>query len=91
MSPTSEYRLARSAWGRGYAREAVATLLDHGFASVGLERVIAQTRVDNARSRRLLEAAGLRYVRTFRSLADESHGPRDVEYEITRADWITVL
>ena len=76
---------------RGYAQEAVATLLDHGFASVGLERVIAQTRVDNARSRRLLEAAGLRYVRTFRSLADEGYGPRDVEYEIAKGDWITFL
>ena len=62
-----------------------------GFASVGLERVIAQTRVDNARSRRLLEAAGLRYVRTFRSLADEGYGPRDVEYEIAKGDWITFL
>lgn len=83
------YRLTPSAWGRGYAREAVAMLLDHGFTSVGLERVVAQTRVDNARSRRLLEAAGLRYVRTFRSLADESHRPRDVEYQIARADWIS--
>jgi RimJ/RimL family protein N-acetyltransferase len=82
------YRLARSAWGRGYGREAVATLLDHGFTAVGLDRVIAQTRIDNARSRRLLEAAGLHYVRTFRSLDDDSDGPPDVEYEIVAGDWI---
>ena len=30
-------------WMFPYAREAVAMLLDQGFSSVGLERVIAQT------------------------------------------------
>ncbi|KNX39369.1 GNAT family N-acetyltransferase [Luteipulveratus halotolerans] len=77
------YRLARSAWGHGYAREAVTALLAHALETVGQTRVIAQTRSDNDRSRRLLEDVGLRYVRTFRSLDDPTDGPPDVEYEIT--------
>jgi RimJ/RimL family protein N-acetyltransferase len=81
------YRLARPAWGHGYGREAAIRLLEHGFATVGLERVIAQTRSDNVRSRRLLEIAGMRYVRTFRSLDDQSDGPLDVEYELRNSEW----
>jgi RimJ/RimL family protein N-acetyltransferase len=81
------YRLARAAWGHGYGREAAGRLLEHAFATVGLDRVIAQTRSDNVGSRRLLEAVGMRYVRTFRSLDDHGDGPPDVEYELTRGTW----
>jgi RimJ/RimL family protein N-acetyltransferase len=80
------YRLARPAWGQGYGREAAVRLLEHAFMTVGLDRVIAQTRSDNVRSRRLLEAVGMRYVRTFRSLDDHSDGPLDVEYEMDRSN-----
>jgi RimJ/RimL family protein N-acetyltransferase len=80
------YRLARPAWGQGYGREAAVRLLEHAFATVGLDRVIAQTRSDNLRSRRLLEAVGMRFVRTFRSLDDHSDGPLDVEYEMGRSN-----
>jgi RimJ/RimL family protein N-acetyltransferase len=80
------YRLARSAWGQGYGREAVVRLLQHAFLTVGLDRVIAQTRSDNVRSRRLVESVGMKYVRTFRSLDDHSDGPLDVEYEMHRSN-----
>lgn len=81
------YRLARSAWGHGYASEAVPALLTHAFETVSMTRVIAQTRSDNERSRRLLERVGLQYVRTFRSLDDHTDGPPDVEYDLTRDRW----
>jgi RimJ/RimL family protein N-acetyltransferase len=80
------YRLALPAWGQGYGREGAVRLLEHAFVTVGLDRVIAQTRSDNVRSRRLLEAVGMRYVRTFRSLDDHSDGPLDVEYEMDRSN-----
>jgi RimJ/RimL family protein N-acetyltransferase len=83
------YRLARSAWGNGYGREAAVRLLGHAFTTVGLDRVIAQTRSDNVRSRRLLETIGMEYVRTFRSLDDHSDGPLDVEYDMHRSDQVT--
>jgi len=52
------YALARSAWGQGYAREAVGALLDHGFGAMGLHRVEADVDPRNAASARLLERLG---------------------------------
>ena len=45
------YRLARPFWGRGYATEAGAALLGHGFGTMGLERIVAIRRL-GATSRR---------------------------------------
>jgi RimJ/RimL family protein N-acetyltransferase len=81
------YRLVRQAWGHGYGLEGTHLLLTHAFDTLGLSRVIAQTRSDNQRSRRLLAVVGLRFVRSFRSLDNHSDGPLDVEYEITRSEW----
>jgi RimJ/RimL family protein N-acetyltransferase len=80
------YRLMRRAWGRGYGREATRRLLEHAFDTVGMSRVIAQTAAANAASRRLLEAIGLRYVRTFESL-DDPAGPPVVEYGLSGEHW----
>jgi RimJ/RimL family protein N-acetyltransferase len=49
------WRLARSAWGAGYATEAAHALLDHGFKRLGLPEIIAFTAVSNARSRAVME------------------------------------
>ncbi|HUJ26293.1 MAG TPA: GNAT family N-acetyltransferase [Myxococcales bacterium] len=51
------YRLARAAWGRGYAVEGGRALLQHGFAH-GVRRAIARTLVANVRSQRVLEKLG---------------------------------
>ncbi|HUP85998.1 MAG TPA: GNAT family N-acetyltransferase [Acidimicrobiales bacterium] len=53
------WRLARLAWGRGYATEAASTVLRHAFEEVGLEEVVSFTAVENARSRRVMEKIGL--------------------------------
>lgn len=53
------YRLRRTAWGHGYAREGARALLAHGFETVGLDRVWATTMAVNVGSRRVLEAVGL--------------------------------
>src|ERR1035437_5083379 len=37
------WRLARSAWGHGYATEAAIVALEHGFATVGLPEILAVT------------------------------------------------
>ncbi|MER7267481.1 GNAT family N-acetyltransferase [Micromonospora carbonacea] len=84
------YRLRRAAWGRGLATEGSRALLRHAFATVGLARVWAQTMAVNTPSRRVMEKAGLRYVRTFHLDWDDpiegaEHG--EVEYELLRAEW----
>ncbi len=54
------WRLARSAWGRGYAPEAAREALRHGFEEVGLPEVVSFTAVGNTASLRVMEKIGLR-------------------------------
>ncbi|WP_091654181.1 GNAT family N-acetyltransferase [Micromonospora pallida] len=83
------YRLRRSVWGRGLATEGSRALVHYAFRHLGLRRVWAQTMAVNLRSRRVMEKAGLRYVRTFHLTWDDpipgsKHG--EVEYEILRSE-----
>jgi RimJ/RimL family protein N-acetyltransferase len=55
------WRLARPAWGHGYATEAAAAALRFGFDEVGLDRVVSIRHVDNRRSARVMEKLGLTY------------------------------
>ncbi len=84
------YRLRRAAWGKGYATEGSRALIDKGFAELGVQRVVAFTMVVNAPSRRVLEKAGMRLVRTFHQpwpdrIEGEEEG--DVEYAVLRSEW----
>ncbi len=53
------YALLPQHAGRGYAAEAARASLDHAFTDLGLASVLAITRPDNLRSRRVLEAIGM--------------------------------
>ncbi|CCH21753.1 GNAT family N-acetyltransferase [Micromonospora lupini] len=84
------YRLRRSTWGRGLATEGSRALVRYAFDTVGVRRVWAETMAVNERSRRVLEKAGLRHVRTFHLQFDDpipgtEHG--EVEYELRADEW----
>jgi RimJ/RimL family protein N-acetyltransferase len=84
------YRLRRSAWGKGYATEGSRALIHKGFAELGVHRVVASTMVVNVASRRVMEKAGLKFVRTFHQpwpdyIEGEEEG--DVEYALLRSEW----
>jgi RimJ/RimL family protein N-acetyltransferase len=84
------YRLRRSAWGKGYATEGSRALIRRGFTELGVKRVVAETMVVNAASRRVMEKVGLACMRTFHQewpwrIEGDEHG--DVEYALTKADW----
>lgn len=84
------YRLHRRAWGKGYATEGARALVDKGFRELGVERVVGYTMTVNQASRRVLEKAGLRYVRTFHEdWPEQIPGAEqgDVEYALLRDDW----
>jgi ribosomal-protein-alanine N-acetyltransferase len=53
------WRLARSAWGHGYATEAGRASLAFGFDAVGLEEIVSFTSVANMRSRAVMERLGM--------------------------------
>ena len=88
--PELGYRLRKQAWGRGYATEGSRALIEKGFAEFGARRVFAETMVVNTASRRVMEKAGLKLVRTFHQpwpdpIPGDEHG--DVEYALTLEEW----
>ena len=88
--PELGYRLRAAAWGKGYATEGSRALIRKGFTDLGAQRVFAETMAVNEASRRVMEKAGLKHVRTFHQpwpdpIPGDEHG--DVEYALTRAEW----
>lgn len=53
------WRLARPAWGRGYATEAGRAALEFAFGPAALEEVVSFTSAGNARSRAVMERLGM--------------------------------
>ncbi|MFE4698459.1 GNAT family N-acetyltransferase [Streptomyces sp. NPDC056738] len=53
------WRLARSAWGHGYATEAALTVLSHGFDTLGLPEILAVTTATNVRSQAVMRRIGM--------------------------------
>jgi RimJ/RimL family protein N-acetyltransferase len=82
------WRLARDAWGHGYATEGGRAALAFAFDELGLEEVVSFTAVVNERSRKVMERLGM-----TRDPADDfdhpsiTDGPlrRHVLYRVGRA------
>jgi RimJ/RimL family protein N-acetyltransferase len=84
------WRLARSAWGQGYATEAARAAVATAFGPVGLNEVVSFTAPGNVRSRRVMERLGM----THDPSEDFDHpqvaeGPlrRHMLYRLSRAAW----
>lgn len=71
------YLLVRHHWGCGYAREAVARLVDLLFDEEGAHRIFADTDPDNAASIALLERLGFRREGVLREEWETHIGVRD--------------
>jgi RimJ/RimL family protein N-acetyltransferase len=53
------WRLARGAWGHGYATEAARVALAIGFEDFGLDEIVSMTAAGNTRSRDVMERLGM--------------------------------
>ncbi len=53
------WRLARWAWGHGYATEAATAALDFGFVQLGLDEVVSFTSFQNVRSQAVMRRLGM--------------------------------
>jgi len=85
------WRLARDAWGHGYATEAAAAAVAYGFETIGLDEIVSFTVPANVRSWRVMERLGLAH-----DIADDFDHPRlpighplrrHMLYRLSRIDW----
>jgi len=76
------YLFGKAYWGKGIASEAARASLRYAFGELQLERVVALTKPDNARSRRVLEGIGMRF-QTY----SHYYGYDCVCYEMNRAEF----
>lgn len=60
------YDIAKSFWGRGYASEAICSLLDHAFSSLKLNRIEAKVDPGNVNSIKLLQKLNFTFEGTLR-------------------------
>jgi ribosomal-protein-alanine N-acetyltransferase len=58
------FLIGRSFWNRGLMTEALTAVLDFARNEVGFEKVRSYHHTDNAASGRVMEKAGMRYVKT---------------------------
>lgn len=84
------WRLARWAWGHGYATEAAREALRIGFDEVALDEIVSFTSVTNVRSQAVMKRLGMTHnpADDFNhpSLPVDSPLRRHVLYRIARAD-----
>ncbi|HZC18022.1 MAG TPA: GNAT family N-acetyltransferase [Caulobacteraceae bacterium] len=64
-TPELAFLLSESAWGRGLATEAATAALAYGFGVRRWPRVVALTRPENLRSKRVLEKLGLENLKAI--------------------------
>ena len=85
------WRLARHAWGHGFATEAGRAALGFGFETLALDEIVSFTTVANVRSRAVMERLGMR-----RDRADDFDHPNlpaghpqrpHVLYRLRRDQW----
>jgi ribosomal-protein-alanine N-acetyltransferase len=86
------WRLARDAWGRGFAGEAARAAAAFAFEQLELAEIVSFTVVDNERSRAVMRRIGMRHhpAEDFDHprIGDEhEHLRRHVLYRLTAADW----
>jgi ribosomal-protein-alanine N-acetyltransferase len=83
------WRLARHAWGHGYASEAARAALRYGFEERSLPEIVSFTTVANARSRAVMERIGMTRDPAddfdHPALPDDSPIRRHVLYRLSRA------
>ena len=76
------YRLARSAWGQGYATEAASAVRDVAFTTLGIKQLIAIIDPSNGASIHVAEKIGMHYEKEV-MFGDYTHP--DHVYVISRA------
>ena len=84
------YAVNADHWGKGYAQDAVATLVDFGFRSLDLHRITAATGPENAASRAVLNRLGFTCEGRLRSHVFTNGQWRDsLLYSLLIEEWVS--
>ncbi|MBQ3888223.1 MAG: GNAT family N-acetyltransferase [Clostridia bacterium] len=81
------YALAKDCWGRGLMTEAATAAVDWLFEEIHCDALTACYYPDNARSARVLEKQGFRYVRTAQHHTRFGYDADVALCLLTRAEW----
>jgi RimJ/RimL family protein N-acetyltransferase len=85
------WRLAKEAWGNGYATEAARAALACGFGPAGLDEIVSFTATTNLPSQRVMQRIGMTHDEAddfnHPRLPDGHRLQRHVFYRISRAQW----
>jgi [ribosomal protein S5]-alanine N-acetyltransferase len=57
------YALLKPYWGKGYATELTKALIEWAFSNLSVDKLMGVTRPENKNSRRVLEKAGMHFVK----------------------------
>jgi RimJ/RimL family protein N-acetyltransferase len=86
------WRLARDAWGRGYATEAAREVCRVAFAELQLSALVSYTVAANMRSRAVMERLGMSHAQQEdfdHPRLPEGHAlRRHVLYRLSRDEWL---
>lgn len=85
------WRLATTAWGKGYASEAAVETLRFGFDVLSLSEIAAYAAVENARSTTVMERLGMQYGYEFAHPLLPSGSPilKHCVYFLSRSSWLS--
>jgi len=79
------YRFEPAAWGKGYATELSRRAIRYGFEEAELSVITGVVRENHLASRRVLEKAGLTFLKKVNDL--EGFSP-SLMFTLTRSDWL---
>jgi RimJ/RimL family protein N-acetyltransferase len=89
--PALGYWLGQPHWRNGYAREAVAAIIDYGLPNLGMETIRAYTDPTSLASQKVLLHCGLKKVGEIELIKPTRHGARHTPLFRISAQWATEI
>ena len=77
--PEIGYCLSKRCWGKGYMTEACKALIARLF-ELGFSKVVIRANVNNARSNRVIQKCGFRFIRVDEEVLSPEKGKKRINY-----------
>ena len=83
------YSIGKAYWGKGYATEAAAAILQYAFEQLGLDNIIGVVHPENIASCRVMEKIGLKKTGVLSGLpAEHDYFNGEFLYTLTREEYL---